>query len=692
MAKTKKITEELTKEDLATAKSKIKEFIKGSGKLLSGFGASSVLSVMAGIADKLCRDEEGKFKPGWFYSYLTSNLISGASSEILNNYLCQRQVELDNNVVEKLHEMFDGFSIDERRARCECIDKSMEDVHCMKKAVNGYLGATSTLLSCSISSVALITTTFISGGLANLPIMGGVVAASAINAYILGRRMNEEKVARKNQIRKANAQFRAVDRQAYITSYQMETADSIGKSKQIFSQKRKKREEEYELYTKMLNKYALIGTLIKSVVIAGVVAATIAHPANALVMVAASLGTYSAVSRCISAHFSRLSHIGNFAHAFKSFKPKLKVKYGKEKIDEKANVIELENVAVYRKNPKDSTKFNKDILFFIPDKQRIGPGITLLSGASGAGKSTLINLLMHSNDVNAGTIKIGTVDKHGIFNGKEYSDLAFAEPSRHIALSMQRSEFMEMTVNEYIRLSNPNASEELVQEVMDLVGIKDDPNNPEMISPQKIIDGNGGGLSGGQANRISLAQALIKDAPILILDEPTAGVDATMEENISQYLNELKKRKTIIYITHNAEDVRDLEIDQALDLSRDGEGKPAVMTRYDLSDEKVKKAFLEYFVDRNIGLSPTPDISKLENLRTTLSRQMAEQREEINKPNNPDELSSDTSHPGIKKRLKRFEDRLKRFKIILYKMNFQKLRSGIKDKLLKTPPSKEHEL
>ena len=691
MAKVKKEADKLTKEDLDVAEKQIKGFMHGSGKLMKGFGVSSILSVFSGIADKLCRDEEGKFKPGWFYTYLTSNLISGASKDVLDNYLHLHQVEYDNRVATKMHEMFDGFSIDERCSRCEGIDKTMEDVYCMKKAVEGYLGATSILISNSVSAVAFVATTLVSGGLANLPIIGGVAVISALNACLLGRKMNEEKIARKNQIRLANAQFRAVDRQLYVTSYQMETGDADGKSKQIFDDKKDERKRQYRLYTRMLSKYAILGTLIKSVAIFGVVAATISHPANALVMTAAALGTYGAVSRCVDACFLRLAQIGNFAHAFKSFKPKLKVKYGKEKINEKANVIELKDVVVYRKNSHDSTKFSKDILFYVPGEQRIGPGITLLSGASGAGKSTLINLLMHSNDVNGGTIKIGSVNGRGEFEGKDYADLAFAEPSKHIALSMQRAEFLEMTVDEYIRLSNPNAPEKLVQEVMELVGIKDDPSNPEMISPNRIVDGNGSGLSGGQANRLSLAQALIKDAPILILDEPTAGIDATMEENIAQYLNKLKKKKTIIYITHNAEDVRDLEIDQALDLSREGEEKTAVMTRYDLSDPDVKKEFLEYFVNRNIGRSPSSADPKIENVRAMLLQQIAEQREEMDGLKQEslfaDELSSETEmsdeRQGFGCRLKRFENRLQRFKILIHKMNFWKRKEKNQDKTSK---------
>ncbi len=594
----------LTKEDLKVAKSKIKEFTRRNGDVLSGYGFSSILRVLANITDKLSRDNNGKFKPGWFYSYLVSSLFSGASLQLMETYMQERQAIIQNNISEKFHQIFDSFPIEERLIRIGDIDRALEDVNEMRRSAAGYLYAKGGLISGYISSVALVGMTMISGGLSNLPIMGGVIAASGISSYIISHQMNEKFIQRCNDIRKAKANFRFTDRLLYTTSYKTETSDPKGRSKEIYKEKKLETERSYHRLTKLLNKYAIIGTIAKMAVIAGVVALTIGDPVNALVTTAATLGIYKAVNDCIDSHFSLKRFVGMFANAYKGFIPKIKVKYGKERIPDKANVIELDNVVVHRKDPKNPAKVSEDILFSIPGKQYIGPGITLLSGVSGAGKSTLINLLMHSRDVDGGTIKIGVMDDKNKFMGVEYSQLNFAEPSRHIAISMQKPEFMEMTVDEFIRLSNPNAPEELIQEVMEIVGIKDDPKNPEFISPKKIIKGSGQGISGGQANRLNLAQALIKDSPILILDEPTAGIDATMEEDIAQYLNKIKDKKTIIYITHNAEDIRDLNIDQALDLGKEDKASSAVMTCYDLSDPEIKEQFMEFFLDRDTVPSP----------------------------------------------------------------------------------------
>ena len=144
-------------------------------------------------------------------------------------------------------------------------------------------------------------------------------------------------------------------------------------------------------------------------------------------------------------------------------------------------------------------------MFTSDDKLTIGAGITVLSGVSGAGKSSLINMLMHSDDSFQGAIRIGCADEKGNFVADDYKELAFAEPARHIAISLQGAMPAKMTVDEYIRLANPNADEQKVQEVKELLGIRDD-GNPASISPSLEIRDNN--ISGGQRNRLNVAQAL----------------------------------------------------------------------------------------------------------------------------------------------------------------------------------------
>ena len=103
------------------------------------------------------------------------------------------------------------------------------------------------------------------------------------------------------------------------------------------------------------------------------------------------------------------------------------VSFGKNKINARANTIELDNIGVKHREFADIGKYKSDWLFKSNDKFQIGPGITLLSGASGAGKSSLLNLLMHSDDVVEGAIRIGEVNDKGKFVGDDYKKLALVE-------------------------------------------------------------------------------------------------------------------------------------------------------------------------------------------------------------------------------------------------------------------------
>ncbi|MEE6208048.1 MAG: ABC transporter ATP-binding protein [Alphaproteobacteria bacterium] len=627
--------EALTDADLELAQKKIDALMKDHKRAMRAAGVPAFITAIASVADKLSRGENGQFKGGWFYSYIISNVLSGASAQLLQDYVKLHQTMLGLQISKSMHREFDNAPIAERQSRNT--EKTATNVDAMKAAMDNYLGAKGQLLSGIVSSTAFVGLTIVSGGAASLPIMGAVIASSGIMSYLMNGKMNVDKLDMKNKLLNNQADLRSTDRKLYTASYKLETSDKDKKAQQIFDAKQEKYLSTYKKFIKMLNKYAVIGTIMKGVILSGVVVATMANPMNALVTFGAAIGAYSAVQGCVNSWFSIKEHVGNFAHAYKKFMPKMKVKFGKEKIKQNANTIELENIVVKKRSHDDPTKPSHENLFSGEGNFRIGPGITLLGGASGAGKSTLIDLLMHSNDVNGGTIKIGTVDKKGNFTGQNYDDLAFGEPAKHIALSMQNGELLDVTVDEYIRLSNPNAPEELVDKVKNLLGIKDDPSNPSSISPDLVIDAAGKNVSGGQANRLNLAQALIKDSPILILDEPTAGIDPTMSENIVKYLNEIKKDKTIVYITHNMKDIDNpdgeaLHIDQALDLGKDVGATSATIARIDWTNESERKEYLEFFANRNIGRSPSSPTLSAEELaakKETLLQKSKENEQRI---------------------------------------------------------------
>ena len=220
-----------------------------------------------------------------------------------------------------------------------------------------------------------------------------------------------------------------------------------------------------------------------------------------------------------------------------------------------------------------------------------------MSGASGAGKSTLTELLMHADNVTGGSIKIGSLDKDGNLVGKDYCNLAMGAPCQNIAISYQRPELTECSIDTYIKLGNPNADPKKVAEIKKLLGIGIE-NGGNRDSSQILTPGIN--ISGGELSRIGLAQALIKDSPIMILDEPTSSVDEKMSVAIVDYIKSLKD-KTIIYITHKPHEIDTIGAYQAVDIGKHSEtDEISTIKSYDLTNPQTKKDFIKFFSEREI--------------------------------------------------------------------------------------------
>ncbi len=166
--------------------------------------------------------------------------------------------------------------------------------------------------------------------------------------------------------------------------------------------------------------------------------------------------------------------------------------------------------------------------------------VTALVGASGSGKSTIAKLLVRFWDVKSGAIKIGNVN---------IRDISFADLMNYISYVSQDIFLFNTSIIENIRLGKPEASEQEVIRVAKLAQCHDFIMETE--KGYATFAGNAGDkLSGGQRQRISLARALLKDAPIIVLDEATAFADPENEDKIQQALNGLISSKTLIVIAH----------------------------------------------------------------------------------------------------------------------------------------------
>ena len=188
----------------------------------------------------------------------------------------------------------------------------------------------------------------------------------------------------------------------------------------------------------------------------------------------------------------------------------------------------------------ESKKIIDDVSLDIPEKTT-----TALVGPSGSGKTTLCNLIARFWDIENGSISL---DGHDV---KKYS---YDSLIRNFSFVFQTVYLFEDTIENNIKFGNPDASHEEVVAAAKKAACHDFILSLPEGYQTKIGEG-GASLSGGERQRISIARAIIKDAPIIILDEATANVDPENEEALMQAIHSLTKDKTIIMIAHRLKTV-----------------------------------------------------------------------------------------------------------------------------------------
>lgn len=171
----------------------------------------------------------------------------------------------------------------------------------------------------------------------------------------------------------------------------------------------------------------------------------------------------------------------------------------------------------------------------------IQPGtVTALVGPSGSGKSTIAKLIAGFWDVTGGAVTLG---------GTDIRQIPLEQLNRQIAYVSQENYLFDRTVRENIRMGRLGATDAEVEEVAKAAGC--DAFIRALDQGYDTLCGGGGGhLSGGEKQRISIARAMLKDAPIVILDEATASIDPENEAVIQRAISALTKDKTLIVIAH----------------------------------------------------------------------------------------------------------------------------------------------
>lgn len=190
------------------------------------------------------------------------------------------------------------------------------------------------------------------------------------------------------------------------------------------------------------------------------------------------------------------------------------------------------------------TEVLHDINFYAPQGS-----VTAFIGPSGSGKSTIANLIGRFWDVSSGSICIG---------GRDIRELNPDHLLKFVSAVFQENTLLSDTILNNIRVGNPNASMEEVIEVAKATCchefIAKLPNGYDTV----LAEG-GASLSGGEKQRIAIARAMLKNAPILLLDESTASLDADNETKINQALDKLMHEKTVFVIAHRLNTIQNAD-------------------------------------------------------------------------------------------------------------------------------------
>ena len=259
-----------------------------------------------------------------------------------------------------------------------------------------------------------------------------------------------------------------------------------------------------------------------------------------------------------------------------------KAAVGYERVKE---VLDIESQVRDRRGAKRAPRFKgqiefKDVTFAYTDEApvlkdvsfTIEPGhVAAFVGASGAGKSTLASLMARFYDPASGEIRIDGVDV------RRYTLKSLRE---QISFVLQDTILFRATIWENIAYGKPTASADEIVRAAKLA------NAHEFI--QEMPDGydtmvgeRGVTLSGGQRQRIAIARAIVRDTPILVLDEPTASLDATSEQTVVDALERLMKRRSCVLIAHRLSTIRHADVIFVLD--------DAALVEHGTHEELLKK-------------------------------------------------------------------------------------------------------
>ncbi|HEY7801937.1 MAG TPA: ABC transporter ATP-binding protein [Dehalococcoidia bacterium] len=228
-------------------------------------------------------------------------------------------------------------------------------------------------------------------------------------------------------------------------------------------------------------------------------------------------------------------------------------------IADAADACPLEHVAGHVVYDHVSFSYGKDITALDDVSMDIPPGhVAALVGRSGAGKTTLTYLLPRLYDVNAGKVMI---------DGKDIRSVTLDSLSSAIGVVTQEPYLFHATIRDNIRYARPDASDDDVRRAAHAAYI-DEFVDALPYGYETIVGERGYRLSGGEKQRVAIARAVLKDPPILILDEATSSLDSHSERIIQLALDELSRGRTTLIIAHRLSTVLQADVIFVVDAGR----------------------------------------------------------------------------------------------------------------------------
>jgi ABC-type bacteriocin/lantibiotic exporter with double-glycine peptidase domain len=207
--------------------------------------------------------------------------------------------------------------------------------------------------------------------------------------------------------------------------------------------------------------------------------------------------------------------------------------------EETAQIVNRINGSIEIKDVNFSYNTEKNVLHDINFKIPSGSVVAIL-GPSGSGKTTLLRLLLGMESLTEGIIQ---------YDGRHLSSFTLNELRKQIAVVWQEFSIVKGTIWDNLVLGLEEVDQKQVQKVIDLCKL-DEFINSLTNGYQTEVSEWGSSLSGGQRQRISIARALLRNSPILILDEATSNIDITTEAELLENVFDFMKEKTILFVTH----------------------------------------------------------------------------------------------------------------------------------------------